>query len=173
VRRSPITAAIATRALGRSRNVTQNRHIQTAADAQTHPMVQRDGPARCRKTRAGTTCHSRKNRSGLDSRGERKSEHDPMRCLRSSTCLEHLSSICSSRGAGLKLRTSFCVRTLTALAVSNGGSNEVNMQSTKRAKLDAPNVANTSCLGRGDQCQSDGAPGKAHRSAGTESLSRK
>jgi len=31
------------RALGRSRSVAQNRHIQTAADAQTHPMVQGDG----------------------------------------------------------------------------------------------------------------------------------
>jgi glycosyltransferase involved in cell wall biosynthesis len=38
-----------------------------------------------------------------------ESDHHPMRCLRSSTCLEHLSPTCSSRGAGLKLRISFCV----------------------------------------------------------------
>jgi hypothetical protein len=44
-----------------------------------------------------------------DSRCEGKSDHHPMRCLRSSICSEHLSPICSSRGAGLKLRTSFCV----------------------------------------------------------------
>src|SRR5258707_175940 len=40
-----------------------------------------------------------------DSRCEGESDHHPMRCLRSSTCLEHLSPICSSRGVGLKLRT--------------------------------------------------------------------
>jgi hypothetical protein len=44
-----------------------------------------------------------------DSRCEGESDHHPMRCLRSSICSEHLSPICSSRGAGLKLRTSFCV----------------------------------------------------------------
>jgi hypothetical protein len=44
-----------------------------------------------------------------DSRGEGESEHHPMRCLRSYTCLDDLSPICSSRDAGLNLRTSFCV----------------------------------------------------------------
>jgi drug/metabolite transporter (DMT)-like permease len=44
-----------------------------------------------------------------DSRCEGESDHHPMRCLRSFICSEHLSPICSSRGAGLKLRTSFCV----------------------------------------------------------------
>src|SRR4030088_1633085 len=31
---------------------------------------------------------------------EAESGHHPMRCLRSSTCLERMSPICSSRGAG-------------------------------------------------------------------------
>jgi hypothetical protein len=35
------------------------------------------------------------------------SEHHPMRCLRSSTCLEHLSPICSSRGAAGKFSPVF------------------------------------------------------------------
>jgi hypothetical protein len=42
-----------------------------------------------------------------DSRDERESEHDPTRCLPSSICLERLSPTCSSRGAGLRLRTCF------------------------------------------------------------------
>ena len=42
-------------------------------------------------------------------RDEVESAHHPMRCLRSSTCLERMSPICSSRGAGLKSRTSFFV----------------------------------------------------------------
>src|SRR6266487_4579680 len=53
-------------------------------------------------------CRSRKVRP-VDSRGEAESAQYPMRCLRSSTCLELMSPICSSRGAGLKRRTCFSV----------------------------------------------------------------
>jgi predicted TIM-barrel fold metal-dependent hydrolase len=49
-----------------------------------------------------------------DSRGEGESAHHPMRCLRSSTCLQRLYPICSSHGAGLKSRTSFCVISSTS-----------------------------------------------------------
>jgi hypothetical protein len=65
------------------------------------------------------------------------------------------------------------VPTLTALAVSNGGSNECEHAINKTHEVDDPHVANTSCLGRGNQCQSDGTPAKAHRSDGTESWGRK
>ena len=37
-------------------------------------------------------------RSGTTGASEGESEHHPMRCLRSSTCLERLLPICSSRG---------------------------------------------------------------------------
>jgi hypothetical protein len=53
---------------------------------------------------------------------------------------------------------------------SNGGSNEREHAIDKTRKVDDPNLANTSCLGRRNQCQSDGAPGKTHRSAGTKNL---
>jgi hypothetical protein len=43
-----------------------------------------------------------------DSRDEGESEHHPFRCSGSSTSLERLLPICSSLGAGWKLRTSFC-----------------------------------------------------------------
>jgi molecular chaperone DnaK (HSP70) len=49
-----------------------------------------------------------------DSRGEAESAHHPMRCLRSSTYLERMSQTCSSRGAGLKSRTSFSVISSTS-----------------------------------------------------------
>ena len=39
--------------------------------------------------------------------------------------------------------------TLTALAVSNGGSNECEHAINKTHEVDDPYVANTSCLGRG------------------------
>jgi hypothetical protein len=42
-----------------------------------------------------------------DSRDEGESGHPLERCFRSSICLGRLSSICSSRGAGLKSRTFF------------------------------------------------------------------
>jgi hypothetical protein len=46
-------------------------------------------------------------RSGRIRAVKEKSDHHPMRSLRSSIYLEHLSPICSSRGAGLKLRILF------------------------------------------------------------------
>jgi superfamily I DNA/RNA helicase len=49
-----------------------------------------------------------------DSRGEAESAHHPMRCLRSSTCLRRSWPICSSRHAGLKSRTFFCVISSTS-----------------------------------------------------------
>ena len=42
-----------------------------------------------------------------DSRDEGESGHHPVPCLRSSSCSGRLSPTCSSRGAGLKSRTSF------------------------------------------------------------------
>jgi hypothetical protein len=50
-----------------------------------------------------------------DSRGEAESAHHPMRCLRSSTCLQPSQPICSSHHAGLKSRTFFCVISSTSL----------------------------------------------------------
>ena len=40
--------------------------------------------------------------------------------------------------------------TLTALAASNGGSDEREHAINKTRKVDDPTVANTSCLGRGN-----------------------
>jgi hypothetical protein len=48
-----------------------------------------------------------KNRIRTDSRDEAESEHHPQRCLPSSIFSGRLLPTCSSRGAGLKSRTSF------------------------------------------------------------------
>jgi hypothetical protein len=45
--------------------------------------------------------------SGADSRFEAESAHHPARCSHSFSCLGILAPTCSSRGAGLKSRTSF------------------------------------------------------------------
>ena len=51
---------------------------------------------------AGLTAVVPENSIRRDSRGEAESAHHPMRCLRSSTCLQRLQPICSSHHAGLK-----------------------------------------------------------------------
>src|SRR5437660_1019128 len=50
----------------------------------------------------------------LDSHGEAESLHHPMRCLRSSACLQRMSPIYSSRGADLRPRTSSSVISSTS-----------------------------------------------------------
>ena len=86
------------------------------------PIAGADGAARSRKgwarliaavtrsflfpTHCCNPCRP-KNRIRTDSRDEAESGHPLERCFRSSICLGRLSSICSSRGAGLKWRISF------------------------------------------------------------------
>src|SRR6476620_8875087 len=93
-----------------------------------------------------------------------------------SRCCGSVASTTGSKLPGSRARLTSKVHgmpTLTALAVSNGGSDEREHAINKTRKVDDANVANTSCLRRGNQCEYDGAPGKAHRSAGAESLGRK
>src|SRR5215831_13625303 len=94
-----------------------------------------------------------------------------------SRCCGSVASTTGSKLPGfqarLLLRFAKHHRTATALAASNGGSDEREHAINKTGKVDNPSVANISCLRRGNQCQSDGAPGKAHCSSGTETVGRK
>jgi hypothetical protein len=70
----------------------------------THRSLNKDAPVSRPVQRIGLSFP--KIPSGADSLDEGESEHHSTRCLPSSICLEHLSPTCSSRGAGLKSRTS-------------------------------------------------------------------
>src|SRR6185312_3933395 len=92
-----------------------------------------------------------------------------------SRCCGSVASTTGSKLPGSRARLTSKVHgmpTLTALAVSNGGSDEREHAINKTRKVDDQTVANTSCLRRGNQCQSDGESGKAHRSSGTETVGR-
>jgi hypothetical protein len=67
------------------------------------------------------------------------------------TPLRRKASTTSEVPLGLRIQTR-----LPAFIASNGGSNEREHAINKKRKVDDPNVANTSCPGRGNLCQSDG-----------------
>src|SRR5262249_7487973 len=68
-----------------------------------------------------------------DSRNEGESEHHSTQCLPSSICLEHLSPTCSSRGAGLKSRTSSFRHQLNIAL--RGAAHRVRLRGSDRAVL--------------------------------------
>src|SRR6476469_382103 len=92
-----------------------------------------------------------------------------------SRCCGSVASTTGSKLHGSRARLTSKVDgmpTLTALAVSNGGSDEREHAINKTRKVDDQTVANTNGLRRGNECQCDEAPGKAYRSSGTETVGR-
>ena len=82
-------------------------HLGLGKDAPLGRAVQRSGAIVAEPVLCGLHHLSfPKIPSGADSLDEGESEHHSTRCLPSSICLEHPSPTCSSRGAGLKSRSS-------------------------------------------------------------------